>query len=80
MKIRIQVFSPRIEEDFPQAMKGGSFELSLQDPASLHNLFEKVLHIQLSEKVVLVNGRYVYPNYALQENDLVQILPMLDGG
>ncbi len=79
MKIRIQVIAFR-REAFPPTVKGDSFEQSLEGPLPLQDLFEKVLKIHPSEKVVLVNGRYVSPGYALQENDLVQILPMLDGG
>ena len=79
MKIKIQVFGFKRDE-FPPEVQGNSFELSLKNPVSLHSLLDTVLHIHTIEKVVLINGSYHSPNYSLQDGDLVQILPMLDGG
>jgi sulfur carrier protein ThiS len=79
MKIKIQVIGFN-KDQFPPAVKGSSFELSLEKPISLHNLLDTILQIHTLEKVVLINGSYHSPDYSLQDGDSLQILPMLDGG
>ena len=88
MKIKIQVFGFE-KEKFPPEVQGDSFELSLENPISLHSLLDTVLHIHTLENGLLINGEYYFflingtyypPNYSLQDGDVVQILPMLDAG
>jgi sulfur carrier protein ThiS len=79
MMVKIEV--ARLTEDhFPPETRGHSFELSFEDPISLYHLLDTILHVHPSDKIVLVNGSYVSPDYRLQEGDLVQVFPMMDGG
>ncbi len=79
MKIRIEVFGFTLDR-FPLGGKGHAVDLSIDRPTSLESLLATSLQIDTADKTVLVNGRYVSPNYCLQEGDLVQVLRMLEGG
>ncbi len=79
MRIRIEVFGFTLDR-FPPGGKGHAFDLSIDPPTSLHSLLATSLQVDVTDKTVLVNGRYVSPTYCLQEGDLVQILRMLEGG
>ncbi len=79
MRIRIEVFGFTLEPP-PPGWKGHAVDLSIDQPTSLDSLLATSLQIDMTDKTVLVNGRYVSPTYCLHEGDLVQILRMIEGG
>jgi molybdopterin converting factor small subunit len=62
--------------------KEGNISLNILEPSIVDDLTQELLAVKLKDmdKVVLVNQKYVPPNYSLREGDVVQIFPPLDGG
>ncbi len=54
--------------------------LSLDDGATMKDLWEKLRVPEKIEKICLVNGIYQSERKVLQEGDVVSFYPMLDGG
>ncbi len=79
MKVKIELIGFRKDHASLEG-KGPSFEITFENPISLRGLLDTVLNIQSLDKIVLVNSKYVSPNYSLQEEDLVQIFSPIDGG
>jgi molybdopterin converting factor small subunit len=79
MKVLIEVFGP-LRNCACLKAKNGSFALSLENPIPLHYLVNQRLRLRDIDKIVLVNGKYVAPNYCLREGDTVQIFSPLPGG
>ena len=79
MRVRIESFGFAFEEVSPGG-QGHIVELSVQSPTSLESLLKRELHLEISDKVVLVNGSHVAPNYLTQDGDLVQIVRFMEGG
>ena len=77
MKVRIELFGFLKDstnfQDFPS-------EFFFEGLISLDYLLNEILKLKDMDKVVLVNQKYVPPNYSLREGDVVQIFPPLDGG
>jgi sulfur carrier protein ThiS len=79
MKIRIEAIGFTLMNSPPEG-KGHFLDLIVDEPVALSNLLETQLHLEIGDKIVLVNGSYVLPGHLLHEGDLVQILRMIQGG
>ncbi len=79
MKVRVELLG-HFEEEIPPGFKGSSAEVNLEPPITLHYLLTEILKIRDTDKVVLINGKYMALNYDLRDRDRVQIFPRLDGG
>ncbi len=82
MKVQLEAFGFKFDQGQDRA-KDRALDLSIEEGTPLSGLLallDAKLHLDTSDKTVLVNGAYVSPTHRLQEGDRVQILRMLNGG
>lgn len=58
----------------------GRITLPLEEGATLEDLWAKLNILEKVERICLVNGAYYPEGKALQQGDVVTLLPMIDGG
>ena len=79
MKVRIEV-AGGLQKFVAGLGTNGSRDLFVEAPISLQYLLNNALSLKHVDKVVLVNGKYVAPDYSLHDGDSVQIFAPLPGG
>lgn len=80
MKAKIEIFGflkDHVPEEFREKRP---LELSFENPTSLHYLLDEVLLLHDFDKIALVNGKYVPPDYTLKDGDAVQVFSPIPGG
>lgn len=56
------------------------FELNIQDSRTLNEVLGEIGLCQSDIGMVLKNGRWAPPDCVIEENDVVQLFPHLEGG
>jgi len=79
MKIEVEVLGI-LKNYVSRKMRKETSSVILEDSISLCNLIKLILIPYDVEKIVLVNGKYVPPNYMLQDGDIVKIFSPIPGG